>query len=349
MLTENEALYKRLNIPSWNAYDGTGMCAVTLERFAVPDAWKDRIIPLFDQKLYPLDSLNSDNGEHGFETAMAFLEDFPGITLYQGIDDCARHSDGTVTGPLVDLMIPWMLEHKPVVAFRSIDTDSNGLDSIWGQVTDFCTLINSAGNSGYRGYAEAIDDISWWGIGAADYISNRWVVATYESVSDYVDFSSAASLFVTTHNGGTAHVTGTSFAGPMFAKMIAKVQQYIKQEIGRTLTYDELYELCKDYAVDISTAGKDGKSGYGMFILPDPETIDLAGYKGDDNVIIKLTVGSNIMTVDGVEQTLDQPPIAMTDTQRVLVPIRAPFEAAGFTVTWDQSTKTVTISKQVGA
>ncbi len=69
-------------------------------------------------------------------------------------------------------------------------------------------------------------------------------------------------------------------------------------------------------------------------------------YTGDEsssNKTIKLTIGSNILTKNGVNSTIDVP--AQIINNRTMVPLRAIFEALDASVEWDAATKTVTSVK----
>jgi hypothetical protein len=63
--------------------------------------------------------------------------------------------------------------------------------------------------------------------------------------------------------------------------------------------------------------------------------------------VLVLTIGSADMTVDGRMMTLDAPPVILES--RTLVPIRAVAEALGAIVSWDASTRTVTIVGQTAS
>ena len=63
------------------------------------------------------------------------------------------------------------------------------------------------------------------------------------------------------------------------------------------------------------------------------------------NVDIKLTIGENIMIVEGdTEIPLDVPPTIIND--RAMVPLRAIFNALGASVSWDGETKTIFAIKE---
>jgi hypothetical protein len=58
--------------------------------------------------------------------------------------------------------------------------------------------------------------------------------------------------------------------------------------------------------------------------------------------VIVLQIGQTSFTVDGIPKTLDSPPVIKNS--RTLLPIRAIIEALGGSVSWDASTKKVTVS-----
>jgi hypothetical protein len=57
--------------------------------------------------------------------------------------------------------------------------------------------------------------------------------------------------------------------------------------------------------------------------------------------IIEMWVGSPIALVNHIAQTIDQSVVLDVTTGRTLAPVRFIFEAAGYTVTWNTTTKTV--------
>ncbi|MBX6395394.1 MAG: copper amine oxidase N-terminal domain-containing protein, partial [Alicyclobacillaceae bacterium] len=66
-------------------------------------------------------------------------------------------------------------------------------------------------------------------------------------------------------------------------------------------------------------------------------------FKG--NSIVKMTVGSNTMIVNGVAVQMDVAPELYNDG-RVMLPIRWIGQALGAELSWDQNTQTVTITSQ---
>jgi hypothetical protein len=169
-------------------------------------------------------------------------------------------------------------------------------------------MTGSAGN----GYGSPIDNKYY---GAAIMVTgiNDNKKSTYAEDTD-IDFSMY-----------TAGNTGTSFAAPFLLGMIGLLRcKYPK------ITQEEIIEY---FTKSCENLGSIKIFGRGLALM------------GESKIKVVLTVGSDIMTVNGVDQKIDQPPEIKKLTKRTLVPVRAPFEAAGFTVDWDEKTKTITIER----
>ncbi len=123
----------------------------------------------------------------------------------------------------------------------------------------------------------------------------------------------------------TAGNTGTSFASPFLLGLIGLLVTR-NPDLSQQNAIDYFAAHCEDL-------GNKNVYGRGVPTMGDPKTV------------IKLVVGSNVMTVNDIEQTIDQSPMIVKSTKRTLVPVRAPFEAAGFSVSWDEITKTITIEE----
>ena len=70
----------------------------------------------------------------------------------------------------------------------------------------------------------------------------------------------------------------------------------------------------------------------------------------NDNINIRtivMQINNTTAKVDGKKITLNQEPIIDKKTNRTLVPLRDLAEIFDFTVEWDDSTKTITISKEL--
>ena len=82
---------------------------------------------------------------------------------------------------------------------------------------------------------------------------------------------------------------------------------------------------------------------FGAKVNWDDATHTVTATKGDTTV--QITIGSNIMTVNGEEKIIDV--AAYTENGRTMVPVRACAEAFGLQVDWDEATHTIRVRKEV--
>jgi hypothetical protein len=322
VLTENEAAFDALGITRWHdaGYTGKNGLTITYEQFAYGDLFKKNISTQLGDM--------PDENAHGLFTASAHLQVAPDRKIIQINDNAA--------------LVPWIIENKPDIGFRSLDDSSFGYDAKYAGMLPFLSLFNSAGNNDTSSYTARIGDECWFGIGAATYANSAFIPASYSSVSQYVDCCGLTDMQVMNNKGGATLFNGTSCSAPVVAGMCALVNDFFIQKIGRPLSHyemqDFIYANCKDIYID----GADTKTGHGVFLLPDPDTIN--PYRWVQNMTITMQIDSKDMTVDGKAVVLDQAPY-ITPAGRTVVPLRAPFEAAGFTVEWDDATKKITITR----
>lgn len=98
---------------------------------------------------------------------------------------------------------------------------------------------------------------------------NDLLKVSYSSEGPELDYVTIAEIL---------GATGTSFCAPVFAGMVALVQQFFIENIGRKLKYDELIRFIDDNTVDLYEKGFDIKTGKGLFILPETNSIDIQKY-----------------------------------------------------------------------
>ena len=187
-----------------------------------------------------------------------------------------------------------------------------------------------------------LSKFSWWNaIGACTLNNNIPQRIYYSSVTPDLDFMS-----ITNFNTSKGMFTGTSCATPVFAGMCALVQSFFKINCGRKLTNKELLAFIRDNLQDLDQEGFDEKTGNGLFILPDPTTIDINKYliEGDNEMKrknIKLTIGKKDFSVNGETKIMDVEPFIQDN--RTFVPIRFISEALGYDVIWNNDTKEIEI------
>ena len=203
-----------------------------------------------------------------------------------------------------------------------------------------CAVGNDASSSctGLSKYAH------WISIGACNLDKGKVSRVYYSSITDNIDYMSFTNLKT---NKGL--FTGTSCAAPCFASMLALVQGFFKEKIGRKLTHEELIEFIKEHTQDLDKEGFDEKTGFGIFILPDPDEIDVTKYGkvieqpvfDEKEPYIKMIIGNKEVYVNGEKQLLDVAPL-MKDN-RAFVPVRFISENLGYQVEWNNETKEIKI------
>lgn len=161
----------------------------------------------------------------------------------------------------------------------------------------------------------------------------------YSSRCEFLDFVSITNMDTEYGKFG-----GTSCATPVLQGMAMLVQEFFKKNLGRKLTNIELYNFIKDNCVDLDISGHDKNTGHGLFILPDPASIEIKKYVGDNmKKKIVLKVDSKVAIVNGEERILDVPPTIIKD--RTMLPIRFVAEELGCKVEWNENTREVIIEK----
>jgi len=212
-------------------------------------------------------------------------------------------------------------EYKIQIITRSISGSSKTggvVSKFWNGIKERnnVTIFNSAGNEGSEGTTGAFPpDVAIY-LAAANLVKGRPVRANYSSIGDAVDFINFTGDF-----------TGTSFAAPYTAGMIALLRQRYG-EMSDEEVYKYLVMICKDMNED----GKDEHTGHGIPILPP--------FK---NKYITLTVGENKYFVDGKECESDTSPV--NKEGNVFVPLRVIAEGLGKKVDWGfNSDKTINVT-----
>lgn len=138
-----------------------------------------------------------------------------------------------------------------------------------------CFLVHGAGNDGEDGVLNVVKNDVFKAVAAYKLYCGKPKKESFSSVGEEVDFASLDNLRASWDN--KKH-TGTSFSAPIFASMIGLVQDFFISQTGKQLDYENLLQFIKDNCIDVDEEGKDNKSGYGLFILPAPNTIDINKY-----------------------------------------------------------------------
>lgn len=96
---------------------------------------------------------------------------------------------------------------------------------------------------------------------------------SYSNEGEEIDYTTIAEVLGS---------TGTSFFNPLTASMCVLVQEFFLEKTGRTLNRSELTSFINDNLLDVDKKGFDVKTGHGLFILPDPNNINIKKYVGEE-------------------------------------------------------------------
>lgn len=147
-----------------------------------------------------------------------------------------------------------------------------------------CFLVHGAGNDGEDGVLDVVKNDVFKAVAAYKLYCGKPKKESFSSVGEEVDFASLDNLRASWDN---KRHTGTSFSAPIFAGMVGLVQDFFIAKTGKQLSYENLLQFIKDNCIDVDEEGKDAKSGYGLFILPEPNSINILKYtdvKGEETM-----------------------------------------------------------------
>lgn len=275
-------------ISAWQGkgYTGKGIRIANLES-------TNPALPFFHGKIRdPFGIGHKDyKNSHGTNTADVLHQVAPEAQIHI-IPGGGQYGRDYAKGRFVEEGIPYLEQERIHLVNASLGgVDNPILNARIRQAQERGTaFVTSAGNEADSGVGAFARSGAWIAIGAV-HLSGKGEIthANYSSLGEEVDFTQFSGLHVHDARKGyewrAFKVHGTSFSSPMVCGMLALVQQFFLEKTGRTLNQDELYEFMKDYSIDLWEPGKDVKSGYGLFLLPeDPGSIDIFKYTGKEEL-----------------------------------------------------------------
>lgn len=267
-----------------------------------------------------------ENSEHGKMVSKRILHSAPDCNIVLGNMSMSTnntevlYSDVTYDGKRMTTE-EFIKEYKIIAITRSISGSSKTggvVSKFWNGIKERnnVSIFNSAGNEGSKGTTGAFPpDVAHY-IAAANLVKGKPVRAGYSSIGEAVDFINFTGDF-----------TGTSFAAPYTAGMVA----LLRQRYGE-MPDEEVYKYLVMISQDMNEEGKDEHTGHGLPILPP--------FK---NKYITLTVGEKKYFVDGKEHEADTSPVNIDGN--VFVPLRVIAEGLNKKVDWGfNSDKTINVT-----
>jgi subtilisin family serine protease len=358
-IEQNKKEFEICGILRWHeaGYTGKGIHMAEIEP-ARPDLW------FFDGKLYdPFgNGMNAQYNCHGQKVLDVMHQVAPDAELYSLYSGIITKGN-EVSGNFTEQTLPFAIENNIHIIGASLSGANHPvLNEKIKKAQEYGIIFTtSAGNKGEKGLDGFAESNVWIAIGATGYNDSRKEIylKNYSSRGPELDIVGFSGLYV--HDAKNPERVfqqeGTSFSQPFVAGMIALVQQFFLERAGRTLYQDEMQQFMQDHVIDLGEQGFDEEYGHGLFVLPEPESIDVNKYlirstgfqeiseppKGCDNVKIVLQINNKTAYVDNKPVELDVAP--KIENNRTLVPLRFVAENLGCKVEWNQNTKTITIIK----
>ena len=193
----------------------------------------------------------------------------------------AVKTSGTVnkrTGKVKSEGLDYLFENVPDILttsfFKNTDDDFPMFDKYKELKEKGCFLVCAAGNK-QKELEELTKDDVWKAIGACVLDDGKIKLEKCYATGDEMDFVSFHELFSLWDNDIKE---GTSYSSPLFASMCGLVQDFFVENTGKKLSHEKLEMFLIDNCIDLDKKGKDVKTGYGLFILPEPTEINIYKY-----------------------------------------------------------------------
>lgn len=295
----NEKEFEFLGIKRWHklGYKGKGIIIASHEK-VVPNVFDDVFVLKYGQK-------GNDYDEHG-TLVMDYIRQVAPEATKWSIDSDDKIINGKVESEALD----FLLENTPHflgTANHSGFIDDDRFKPYYQEIHDKgCFLVCSAGNKRKEINKLAQGDL-WKAVGACDYNGgNPKVHETYVDGEemDFVSFHNLYSSYNRTTN------KGTSFSYEIFMGMCGLVQGLFLQDYGELLTEENLLKFVIDNCMDLEDVGKDIKTGYGLFRLPEPTTLNpyryIKKYKGYEHWREAIEYLTECMDMDSPRKWIDR-------------------------------------------
>lgn len=165
-------------------------------------------------------------------------------------------------------------------------------------------LVCAAGNEGNETQTPLSRLEQWLSVGAVHLVDNKIEIPKYSSKFGGLDFMSFSNLNVPNK---VNKIKGTSFSAPVFASMCALVQCYFLEHTGKKLTYNQMLQFVKVNCIDLNGKGYDIRSGYGLFVLPEPDKINISEYMGGITMFKDYTEWEQALSFLADRKRIDSP------------------------------------------
>ena len=141
-----------------------------------------------------------------------------------------------------------------------------------------CTFFSASGNTAERGVYGMAKSDKFLAIGICDFVEGKLVRVNPSAIGEELDYVMLPP-----------YDRWTSWCSPTFTAMCGLAQDFFIANTGKALNRDQLIAFIDDNIIDLEIEGTDKFTGKGLFILPDPCTIDIYKYIGGGEMQISKT------------------------------------------------------------
>lgn len=296
----NEKEFEFLGIKRWHelGYRGQGIKVASHERI-VPNVFDDVFVLEYGQK-------GNEYDEHG-----TLVMDYIRQVVPEATKLSVKSGKKSVNGKIVEWdAMDYLLENTPDflgTANHSGNISDAKYMSYYKELYDKgCFLVCSAGNK-----QDEINELCkgdlWKAVGACRYNSGSPKVEEKYVDGTEMDFVSFHNLY-SEYNRKTN--SGSSFSYEVFMGMCALVQGLFLQDYGEKLTHENLLKFIIDNCMDLEDIGKDIETGYGLFRLPEPTTLNpyryIKKYKGYEHWREAIDYLTKCLDMDSPQKWIDR-------------------------------------------
>lgn len=296
----NKKEFEKLNIIKWHemGYTGKGIKIANMES-GNPNAWnlKGRVLDPFNIK-------RNDTNNHADKVMDVILQVAPDSVITMLDTEGYHLPGGGLAGKFIEESLPYIDKHGIHLVNASLIGDSN--KTLANKVNECknkgTIFVTSAGNTPKY---DSFGFENWITVSASHMSRNKEInIANYSSRGQSIDFTCFSGILVNNQKDKNypIRVEGTSFASPLFTGMLVLVQQFFLEKTGRALYPDKLLQFAKDNSIDLGQKGRDNLFGNGLFVLPDPEDINIDKHMRKEDDIMKFSdIEDDRWSADNIE------------------------------------------------